>query len=314
MLVTSEWKCTITVPSSWRVIAKKSVCYGLISSSLAKRVNSYLKAIPSEHYRFCEDTPRKWRAGSWWLTSREHRSCRAIRCTWCSWTLRQRSTQCPGTRLCSCWPRRMSLWMSAIFSLQFYIKQRNYWQGSDLTPAIYTESSCGSKRPPCLNLYLSKGSSWSNKRTEKISWSHLLCRRLNDIRIQQVPCTVTRLHATTELQLTINPAAVTIFNFAKSPFAYMNQFPFLGCLFSENDRTSTMRVNERYQKAVLATWATKSPHRLSFATVLSLIDFKAALTATYGICVIWEDFTLENLEQMNCVRASFLKRALQLTE
>lgn len=73
----------------------------------------------------------------------------------------------------------------------------------------------------------------------------------------------------------------------------------MGLLFSMNGRSFITHVTERCKKALLATRAMKSPHRLSLIAARGFFDLKVALIATYGTRVIWEDFTVKNLRQLN---------------
>lgn len=62
------------------------------------------------------------------------------------------------------------------------------------------------------------------------------------------------------------------------------------------------------EDAVLATWAIKSSHSLSFATALNLSDLKIGPIATYSIHIIWEDLRMEMFERKNHSKAFFSKK------
>lgn len=57
-------------------------------------------------------------------------------------------------------------------------------------------------------------------------------------------------------------------------------------------------------------WAIESFRRLFFGAALKLFGFKLAPIAAYGISALWEDITVEILEQINRIKASFPKNVL----
>lgn len=107
-------------------------------------------------------------------------------------------------------------------------------------------------------------------------------------------------------------AATDTLHLGKSPLFYASQFPYLELLFSASGRSFTAHVSEKCREVAMAIWTIKSPHRLSFAPTLSLFNLKVAPSATCRICVIWKDCIVENVKQLNRVKASFLKKALEL--
>lgn len=94
--------------------------------------------------------------------------------------------------------------------------------------------------------------------------------------------------------------------------SYVNRFQYLGITLHYNGKSFTAHIAERCRKATLAFNSIKNPQRLSVETALRLFDLKIAPTACYGIEVIWEKLTTPNMETLNRVKATFLKRVLGL--
>lgn len=97
-----------------------------------------------------------------------------------------------------------------------------------------------------------------------------------------------------------------ILYFARLPLVYLNRFPHFELLYFANGRSFT----GRYRRPALAIWAIKVPYHLPLATALGLFDIKEASIAAYNMWVILEDFTLKNLEQLHCVKASYFPKGV----
>jgi hypothetical protein len=96
------------------------------------------------------------------------------------------------------------------------------------------------------------------------------------------------------------------------PLAYVNRFPYLGITLPFNGTGFSWHVLERCRKALLATASIRNPQRLSLATAIRLFDLKIAPVAAYGVDLLWSHLTARNLEQLNRVKAAFLKRTMGL--
>ena len=143
----------------------------------------------------------------------------------------------------------------------------------------------------------------------------------------QIQQALARLFAiSTELGLTVNQAKTVAMKFrrggriaaqdtlhiATTPLAYVKKFPYLGLLLTPNGHSFLSHVAERCRKALIAVSTFRNPQLLSIPTALRLFDLKIAPIAAYGIALIWSDLTPTSLEQLNRLKASFLKRVLGL--
>ena len=72
-------------------------------------------------------------------------------------------------------------------------------------------------------------------------------------------------------------------------------------------------VAERLRKNQAAMASIPDAHRLSLKTAMQLFQMKAGAVASYGISVIWDELSTAQLEKLDKVKATFLKRALGLS-
>lgn len=93
---------------------------------------------------------------------------------------------------------------------------------------------------------------------------------------------------------------------------FVDRFKYLGVTLHCFGKSFTAHITDRCARAVTATNSIPKPHLLSLRTALRLFDLKIAPTASYGIDIIWDKLTLANLETLNKIKATFLRRVLGL--
>ena len=95
---------------------------------------------------------------------------------------------------------------------------------------------------------------------------------------------------------------------------FVNHFPYLGIELSFTAISFTHHVQERKRKALVAITAMRSIDMLSLGTALKLFQLKIAPMASYGMQVTWPHLTIRNLEEMDKIKATFLKRCLKVAK
>ena len=65
---------------------------------------------------------------------------------------------------------------------------------------------------------------------------------------------------------------------------------------------------------VCATITLKSPRNLSIATAIKIFNLKIAPIASYGIELIWQHLSLDNLQTLDSIKTRFLKRVLSTSK
>jgi hypothetical protein len=94
----------------------------------------------------------------------------------------------------------------------------------------------------------------------------------------------------------------------------VKHFPYLGVIFQQTGSCFTQHITNRSSMAIFAMNSIKKPFSLSINTAIKLFDLKIAPTATYAIEVLWNYLTSANFEQLESVKATFLKRMLCLSK
>lgn len=93
---------------------------------------------------------------------------------------------------------------------------------------------------------------------------------------------------------------------------FVNSFRYLGVNLPHNGKSFTAHLTERCAKALVAAHQIQNPQKLSLNTAMRLYDLKVAPVVSYNIEMFWDDLTVGNLEMLNKVKASFIKRTLGL--
>ena len=76
----------------------------------------------------------------------------------------------------------------------------------------------------------------------------------------------------------------------------------------------TKHIEDRLAAATIAINCVKNLHRISLNTAMTLFQQKVTPIMMYGLDIIWEHLTKRNLEYIERVKATFLKRALCLSK
>ena len=101
-------------------------------------------------------------------------------------------------------------------------------------------------------------------------------------------------------------------NLQDSPIEFVSNFCYLGIDFSSRGTNFAQHIAERLRKSQAAMASIPDPHRLSLITAMQLFQMKVGAVASYGISVIWDELSTAQLEKLDKVKATFLKRALGL--
>ena len=107
-------------------------------------------------------------------------------------------------------------------------------------------------------------------------------------------------------------AATDSIHLGGSEVRFVNHFTYLGVTIPSNGVSFGQHIDERSRKAMIASVGIEHPQKLSLNTALALFDLKISPTACYGIPLIWDSLTVNQLERLDRVKPSFLKRALGL--
>ena len=63
---------------------------------------------------------------------------------------------------------------------------------------------------------------------------------------------------------------------------------------------------------MVAAMTIQKPQTLSLKTALQLFDLNITPVASYGIELVWDELSVDSLDKLNQVKATFLKRTLGL--
>ena len=335
LLVIPKGKGNPTEPSAWRGIAKKSACYKLLSLLITKRLSLFLErkdVIPEEQHGFrrnrstisackilLEDIQQ--------ALSKPRRYLYAVFVDFkAAFDTAPRdlildSLAAAGVPACmlnliaAVLKENRIVIDDGVSELPPIPQTTGVAQGNNISPLLFSvllkdfsESVCGPRGLVKVLLYA----------------DDLVIYGPSRFQLQQA---LARLHqAVSELGLTVNLAKTEAVKFRRggrvatndalhltsSAITYVNSFCYLGLLLPSNGHSFPAHLTERCRKALIAAGSIRSPQRLSLATAIRLFDLKVAPVATYGIEVIWRDMTAKNFDQLNRVKASFLKLALGL--
>jgi hypothetical protein len=96
------------------------------------------------------------------------------------------------------------------------------------------------------------------------------------------------------------------------PLQISNQYKYLGITFQTTGTCFSIHVKEKAVNAIKAINEIKYLRRLSLKTGNKLFMAKIVPILTYGTELIWEHLKKRDLEQIERVKAAFLKRALSV--
>ena len=108
------------------------------------------------------------------------------------------------------------------------------------------------------------------------------------------------------------PASKDIFSIDGQRIEQVNHFCYLGFQIDRRGIATSRHVTERIRKAKLAFCTIPNPRCLSLNTALRLFDLKIVPIATYGIKLTWNLLKAHHLEELDKLKASYLKRCMGL--
>ena len=94
------------------------------------------------------------------------------------------------------------------------------------------------------------------------------------------------------------------------PLDIVKNFKYLGVTLQPTMTSFCLHIQERTTAAIKAMHNIQDISKLSLATAMSLFDTTITPVATYGIEIMWEKLTRNDLARLEKVKARFLKRAL----
>ncbi|KAJ4451621.1 hypothetical protein ANN_03090 [Periplaneta americana] len=109
-------------------------------------------------------------------------------------------------------------------------------------------------------------------------------------------------------------AANDVIMYGTEPLTRVPHFKYLGITMQTQGNVYTLHVKERAAAAVIAMNGIKNLHKISLSTAMKLFELKITPIITYGIDLIWEHLTKNNLSDIERVKATFLKKALCLSK
>jgi hypothetical protein len=95
---------------------------------------------------------------------------------------------------------------------------------------------------------------------------------------------------------------------------FVNDVEYLGFTLQCTTRSFSMHVSKRCTNAVNAMFTISNIPLLSLKTAIKLFDLKVAPVASYGIQIIWPKLKLSDLQKLESVKSTYLKRAMSLSK
>ena len=131
-----------------------------------------------------------------------------------------------------------------------------------------------------------------------------------------------------ENEMLINPAKTVMLTFRKGgklaadnvinlngePLVNVSHFNYLGVVLQTQGNCFTQHVKLRAINAIKAIQDIQQLGKLSLGTALQLFKTKIAPIATYGIEPLWHHLTKSNLQEIEKVKSTFLKKILCLSK
>jgi hypothetical protein len=101
---------------------------------------------------------------------------------------------------------------------------------------------------------------------------------------------------------------------ADQEIEFVQRFSYLGFELTATATSFSAHIQERKRKAICSIVSIPDLRRISMATALKLFALKVAPVASYGIRTIWQDLKISDLEDLESIKANFLKRAMGLSK
>ena len=109
-------------------------------------------------------------------------------------------------------------------------------------------------------------------------------------------------------------AANDVIHFGAETLTMVPHFKYLGVTLQTHGNTFTKHIKDRASTALIAMHDIKNITRLSLETAMKPFNLKISPIMTYGIDLIWEHLNKDNLQDIERIKASFLKKALGLSK
>lgn len=97
-----------------------------------------------------------------------------------------------------------------------------------------------------------------------------------------------------------------------SPIEFVSQFTYLGVVLTPSGSSFSEHLQYRVSRSREAMSLIPCPQKLSVKTAMLLFDMKVGSVAAYGILNIWPHLTATQLETLDKIKATFIKRVLGL--
>ena len=106
------------------------------------------------------------------------------------------------------------------------------------------------------------------------------------------------------------PAAGDVFKLSEGTIEKVSSFCYLGVELNSRGLSFSKHLESRVKRARMALGSIPKPHDLSLATALTLFDIKILPIVAYGIEITWEHMTANQPEELDKLKASYIKLAL----
>lgn len=110
------------------------------------------------------------------------------------------------------------------------------------------------------------------------------------------------------------PAANDIITYGNEQLTRVSHFKYLGITLQTQGNVYTKHIQDRVAVAIIAMNTIKNIQKISLVTAMKLFHLKIRPIITYGLEIIWEDLSKKNLEDIERLKAAFLKKALALSK
>ena len=98
------------------------------------------------------------------------------------------------------------------------------------------------------------------------------------------------------------------------PLEVVNSYKYLCIKLQTQGTTFTEHIKDKAASAVKAMHDIKHLNKVSLETAMKLFNAKIAPIITYGLELIWEHLTKRNLEKIEKVKATFMKKLLGVSK
>jgi hypothetical protein len=132
----------------------------------------------------------------------------------------------------------------------------------------------------------------------------------------------------TELKLSINASKTKVMKFRKGGrlcksdtvtcngenLDFVSSFKYLGVIFQQSGKTFSLHIKDRAKSAIAAIYTISGLNLLSLETIIKLFHIKISPIASYGIEITWPYLKISDLQTLETIKTTYLKRALSLSK